>query len=93
MNKMFESESSYKSFIATINCLTEDALPFVLNREDPMELSLFDIKDFIERFKKDTELDVTVQLYMCDECGQLHMTIVIDEKESEEQFGKLHLVQ
>ena len=91
MNKMFETEKSYQAFIATLNCLDSDDLPLCLNREDPMELSLIDIKDFIDNVKKDTELDATIQFYTCDECGRLHMMVIIDEKDR--QFGDLHLVQ
>lgn len=92
VNKMFETEKSFQAFIATLNCLDEENFPLCLNREDPMDLSIFDIKDFIERVKEETDLDVTIEFYTCDECGRLHMLIVIDEKE-EREYGNLHLVQ
>ena len=91
MNKMFETEQSFKSFIATLNCLEKEQLPLYLTREDPLEVSVSDIKDFIDRVKAETNLDATVEFYTCDECGRLHMMIIVDEKEV--QYGNLHLVQ
>ena len=92
MNKIVGSDKDYKDFVATVTELDDDDFPILIERKDPMSITVTDIKDFIDQFKNDTGLDVYFRLSTCDDCGQLHMCMVIDIKE-EIQYGKLHIIQ
>jgi hypothetical protein len=69
-----------------------DDFPVMLEREDPMDLTLPEIQEFINKFKKDSGLDISFHIKTCDDCGQLHLSLIIDLKE-QIQYGKLHLLQ
>lgn len=90
--KLVGSEDGYKTLVKTMLQLSDEDFPVALSREDPMDLTVSDIKDFIDEFKKDTGLSAAVHLSECDRCDKLHMSIVIN-KDEEYNYGKLHLVQ
>ena len=92
MNTIVGNEKDYNDLLAVINELDDDDFPIMLERENPMELTLPEIKEFMDKFKEDSGLDISFHIKTCDDCGQMHLTMVIDLKE-EIQYGKLHLLQ
>lgn len=86
------SEEDYKLLVQSVLNTDEGNFPVLLSRDDPMHVTLPEIKEFIDKFKKDTGLDVTIHISTCDGCKELNMTIVIDLNE-EQSYGKLHLIQ
>ena len=86
------SEQGYKDFVNTMLELRDESFPIVLEREEPMDITLPQIKEFIDAFKRDTGLDITVHLSTCDNCNKLHFTIIVDLIE-DINYGKLHIVQ
>lgn len=92
MNNLVGSEKSYQEFVETMMEIDDQAFPILLEREEPMAITMPEIKEFMDRFKTDTDLDISIHLTTCDDCGRLHMTIVIDLPE-DIRYGNLHLVQ
>jgi len=92
MSKIVSSEKDYMDLLRMMNSMDDDDFPILLEREDPEEITMVDVKEFIDKFKKDTGLDISFHLNTCDDCGRLHMTMAIDTRE-EYQYGKLHLLQ
>jgi hypothetical protein len=86
------SEQGYKDFVNVMLELDDESFPIVLEREDPMEITLPEIKEFIDQFKKDTDLDVMINIGTCDNCDKLLFTIIVDLAEKI-NYGKLHVVQ
>lgn len=92
MNTIVGNEKDYKDFLSVLRELDDEDFPIMLEREDPMDITMPEIKEFIDMFKKDSGLDISFHIKTCDDCGQLHLTMVVDLKESI-QYGKLHILQ
>ena len=92
MDKVMGSKKDYEKLVTTMNNLSEDDFPIFLSRDDPMDVSMADIKEFLKNFQNDTNLDAYIQLNTCSICDKLHMMLAIDVKE-EPSYGNLHLLQ
>lgn len=83
LEKFFNNNKEYEDFIFSIELSKLlDNLPIVIEYEMPMNISMNDIKVFIDTFKEKTELDIEAKLYTCDKCNQLHMLFCIDYKDN-----------
>jgi hypothetical protein len=70
--KLFPTE--YKNFIQAMKSAAEDGnLPVALQLEDVGNVTLKDVEEMFCDFKRDTSLDITGMLFLCNDCGRLHM--------------------
>ena len=77
---------SYKNFCETMNRAAEqDGLPIIMRIDNTFGLSFQDVADLFHDFEKDTGLDITANVFLCDECNQLHMELLIDYAEEEDE--------
>ncbi len=84
-NPFFSSKDGYEGFVAAMSTAAEKGnLPICLKHEDPESLSMLDIKQFSQRFKRDTGLNIEFQLFTCNHCDRLHCCLIIDEIEDNE---------
>ncbi len=83
LNNFFDDAEGYHFFIEKMQeAAEENNLPFYLEHNSPMELTMNDIKAFSQTFKKDTGLDINFQVYTCDNCDKLHFVMSVDYKPS-----------
>ena len=76
--KLFPTD--YKDFTeAMIEAAEEDELPVALQLDNLNDIALKDIQDMFYDFKKDTSLDITGALFICEDCGQLHLLVEITQ--------------
>ena len=87
-NPFFVNKEGYDNFIACmIKAAEENNLPIVLEQQYPERVTMYDIKEFSKRFKKDTGLYIDFRLTTCNNCDKLHINMVVDEY-SEETNGE-----
>lgn len=63
----------------------EEELPVVLQLEDIKDFTLKDIQDLFYDFRTDTSLDINGTLFMCPDCGRLHLLLEVDYPETDEK--------
>ena len=81
--KLFPTE--YKKFTAAmISAAEEGDLPVVLELEETDNISLKDMRDLFRDFINDTSLDISGTLYLCDDCGRLHLLLQVSYPEKTE---------
>ena len=78
----FDTAKDYDFFVEKMEeAAEENDLPLCLEHNSPMELTMNDIKEFSQTFKKDTGLDIHFQVYTCDNCNKLHFAMIVDYKD------------
>ena len=86
--KLFPTD--YKKFTqAMISAAEDDELPVALQLDDVKDYTLKDIQEMFYEFHRDTSLDIEGRLFLCDDCGKLHLLIEVDYPEE----SKENLVQ
>ena len=79
-NPFFNNKEGYDGFIeAMITAAEEGNLPLSLQHTEPENVTMYDIKQFSQRFKQDTGLYIEFKLVTCNHCDKLHCCMVIDE--------------
>lgn len=68
-----------------------DELPVTFQLNNTFGLTFQDIADLYRDVKNDTGLELSANLFMCDECNQLHLSLTIDYPEGEEEEDKKYL--
>ena len=80
--KLFPTD--YQKFKdAMIEAAEEDELPVALSLENVRDFTLKDLQDLFYEFHLDTSLDLTGQLYICKDCGKLHLVLEVNYPEEE----------
>lgn len=62
-----------------------DQLPVCMEVSYPSSITLDDCKELAQWMLEDTGLDVSFQAYLCDNCGEMHLLMVIDYQNDEEE--------
>lgn len=76
--------TDYKKFTdAMIEAAEGEDLPVVLQLKDINNYTLKDVQDLFYDFRRDTSLDITGNLFICEKCGKLHLQIAVDYLEEE----------
>ena len=79
-NPFFMNKNGYDNFIKCMITAAEDGkLPIMLATDESKRITLYDIKEFSKRFKKDTGLYIDFRLTTCNNCDKLHIHFVVDE--------------
>ena len=74
--KLFPTD--YKDFTeAMIEAAEDDELPVALQLDKLDNITLKDIQDMFYDFTKDTSLNITGALFMCEDCGKLHLLVEV----------------
>ena len=63
-----------------------DPLPQAFQLDEVAGIMCSDIGDLCRRFEKDTELELTANLFVCRDCGKTHIRFEVDYKEDEEEI-------
>ena len=80
--KLFPTE--YKKFTESmISAAEEGELPVALQLDDIGSVTLKDIQEMFYDFKNDTSLDITGTLFLCNDCGRLHMITEVNYPEKQ----------
>ena len=66
---------------AMIEAAESDELPVVLSLNKDKGFTLENFRDLFLEFKRDTSLEITANLYMCEVCDDLHVIIQVDYPE------------
>ena len=81
--KMFPRE--WNRFVGMMfDAAEQDALPLAFQVDDINLFSFKDIEDTFNDFKETTGLDVTGHMFLCPDCGKLHLMIEVDYDEEDE---------
>ena len=81
--KIFPND--WNRFLASmIDAAEQDNLPVALQMDDISGLDLKDIQDVFNDFQNATGLDMTGHLFICPDCGRLHLLVEVDYKDEEE---------
>ena len=81
--KLFPND--YDKFIgAMIEAADEEELPLALQLNDIGDFTLKDFQDLFYEFHQDTSLDLHGTLFMCNDCGKLHLLLEVDYPEEED---------
>ena len=71
--------NDYKDFVESmVEAADEEELPVMLQLDDLKDYTLKDIQDMFFEFNRDTALEITGHLFLCDDCGKLHLLIKVD---------------
>ena len=82
--KLFPTD--YAKFTeAMVSAADEDELPVALQLDDLKDYTLKDFQDMFYEFKRDTGLDIVGTLFMCNDCGKLHLLIEVDYPSENEE--------
>ena len=82
VNGFFECVEDYNRFMTMVrNAAFENALPLAFQHTTPNRVSLEDMAEFSKMFKSETGLDIEFKVFTCDDCGELHIVMIIDYKE------------
>lgn len=77
--------TDYEKFkTAMTEAAKEDDLPVALQLQEIKDFTLKDIQEMFYEFHNDTGLDITGSLFLCDDCGKLHLMLEVDYPEAEE---------
>lgn len=77
--------NEYEDFIEAMICAAEsDDLPVALQFNKIDKVSMKDVHEMMYDFHNDTGLDLTVQLFMCNECSKLHAFVRVDYPDEED---------
>lgn len=61
----------------------QEMLPLTIAMDDPQNITFVDVQDLMIDFKKDTSLDIRALIYMCEDCGHIHLNMEIDYSDTE----------
>ena len=80
-NPFFANKDGYDEFVSAMTTAAqEDNLPICLQHHDPEELTMKDIRLFSQVFMQDTGLNVEFQMSTCNDCGNLHCFMIVDQQ-------------
>ena len=75
----------YEEFVEDmIEHAEADDLPVTIMLQDIKDFSIKDFEDFFFDFERDTGLELFGSMFMCDDCGRMHLTIEIDDPGKDE---------
>lgn len=69
-----------------IEAANKQSLPIVLAMTEDKNFTLNDFKEMFMEFKKDTGLQISSHLFVCDICDKLHVSIEIDYPDVDEDI-------
>ena len=82
--KLFPTD--YKKFAeAMIEAAETDQLPISLQLDNASDFMFKDVQDMFRDFQNDTGLDIVGSMFLCEECGRLHLLIHVDYPEEKEE--------
>ena len=83
--RLFPTE--YKHFTASmIQAAEEGALPVCLHLNDIGNYTLKDFQDAFQDFTNDTCLAIEANMFLCDDCGKMHVLVEIDYPDVDEDI-------
>ena len=86
-NPFFTLKKDYDEFTSAMMTAAENGgLPIALQHEEPETITISDIKQFLQRFKRDTGLDLEVRAYTCNNCDKLHCLLIVSEHSGESDY-------
>ena len=78
--------TDYKAFTeAMVEAANDDDLPVALQLDDLKDYTLKDIQDMFYEFHRDTSLEITGNLFLCKDCGKLHLLVEVNYPDEEEE--------
>lgn len=78
--------TDYQKFVDTmIAAAEEDELPVGLQLDEIRDFTLKDLQDMFYEFHQDTGLEITGTLFLCDECGRLHLLLEVNNEYDEDE--------
>lgn len=81
--KLFPKD--YQSFKeAMISAANNNSLPVCLQLDDIRDYTLNDLQDTFSDFNMDTGLEMNGSLFLCHDCGKLHLILEICRDQMEE---------
>jgi len=80
--KLFPSD--YQQFKeAMISAANDNSLPICLQLDEIRDYTLKDLQDTFADFKMDTDLEMSGSLFLCHDCGKMHLQIEISQLRKE----------
>ena len=80
--KLFPTD--YAKFTkAMISAAEDDELPVTLQLDDIKDFTLKDLQDLFLEFHQDTGLDIQGNIFMCNDCGRMHLMLEVDYTDKE----------
>lgn len=81
--KLFPTD--YEKFKKAMTAAAEEEeLPVALQLDEIKDFTLKDIQEMFYEFHNDTGLDITGTLFLCNDCGRLHLLIEVTYPENNE---------
>ena len=81
--KLFPTD--YKKFKEMmIEAAEENELPMAVELNDISKFTLTDLQDVCFEFNRDTSLNMRGEFFLCQECGQMHVMLIVDYSDEEE---------
>lgn len=78
--KLFPTD--YRRFVESMMEATEkDSLPVTLQLDDLKDYTMMDLQDLFIEFQQDTNLGIIGQLHLCEDCGKMHLQLIVDHPE------------
>ena len=80
--RMFPTD--YHKFTeAMIEAAETEQLPISLQLDNASDYTLKDVQDMFLDFQNDTALDIVGSVFLCEDCGKLHLLVHVDYPEEE----------
>ena len=84
--------NNYNEFCRDLLLSAEyDEMPVVFQLNNTFGITFQDICDLYRDVKKDTNFELTANIFMCHECNQLHLEITVDYSDREEEEDNIYL--
>ena len=81
--KLFPTE--YENFKeAMLTAAEEDELPVALQLDEIKNFTLQDFQEAFYEFHVDTGLDITGTMFICPDCGRLHVLVEVNYPDEDE---------
>ena len=70
---------------AMIEAAEDNGLPALLQMDDMKDITFKDVQDMFYEFQCDTGLEIEGHIFICDDCGRLHLVINVDYPDEQEE--------
>lgn len=77
--------NQYDKLVRTmISCAQAGDMPQCLEIKQTAAIDLQDVKELLSWFREDTGLEMKMQCFLCQDCGELHAMLFVDYPDFEE---------
>lgn len=78
-NPLMPNKKDYIEFVKAMKiAANEGNLPIRCEHQEPMYITMENIKEFQKVFKEDTGLYIDCQIFTCNNCDKLHFYLNVD---------------